>query len=152
MHLFEAFLAWMEVAPGDYVWKDLAYDIARLALVRLIDPVSGALREFWDGDWMPMPEPSGRIVEPGHQFEWAFLLLRWHELADAPAAVRAANRLVEIGETYEIAPVLDLAFAELWDDMKAKDNLIKLWPQTERLRVYLRLASRADCDRELARV
>jgi mannose/cellobiose epimerase-like protein (N-acyl-D-glucosamine 2-epimerase family) len=140
MHLFEAFLAWMEVDPADGTWRHLAEDIASLALDRLVDSQSGALREFWDGDWMPILNPEGRLIEPGHHFEWAWLLLRWDEKVGAPDAARAAHRLVEIGESHGIDP-RGLVIAELWDDFSLRDNLARLWPQTERLKAHLRWAS-----------
>ena len=38
------------------------------------------VREFFDGDWLPAAGIAGRIAEPGHCYEWAFLLDRWAKL------------------------------------------------------------------------
>ncbi|MBU2136203.1 MAG: AGE family epimerase/isomerase, partial [Alphaproteobacteria bacterium] len=70
MHLFEAALAWRE-AGSDPVWADLADRISTLAVERLIQPGVGGLPELFDGDWRPTAEAE---IEPGHQFEWGFLL------------------------------------------------------------------------------
>ena len=58
-----------------------------------IDAHNGALHEFFDADWNPAPGIEGRIVEPGHQFEWAWLLLRWAggKHRDAPARPRSSS-------------------------------------------------------------
>ncbi|MCR5879526.1 AGE family epimerase/isomerase [Phenylobacterium sp. J367] len=75
MHLFEAALAW-EMA-GDPSWEAVADEIARLALTRFIDAEAGVLREFFDADWRALADDAGGLIEPGHQFEWAYLLDAW---------------------------------------------------------------------------
>lgn len=130
MHLFEASLAW---APLDSsaAWQSLADRIGELALAHFIDPASGALREFFDADWQPVPGVEGRIVEPGHQFEWAWLLLRWRGSRDA-AVRRAALRLIDIGEQHGVQR--GVAINALLDDFSVHDPVARLWPQTERVK------------------
>ncbi|WP_202964710.1 AGE family epimerase/isomerase, partial [Inquilinus limosus] len=62
MHLFEASLAWVELGqgPDQQAWNDLADEIAGLALSHFIDPKTGYLREFFDGEWRPAPGRDGR--------------------------------------------------------------------------------------------
>jgi mannose-6-phosphate isomerase len=135
MHFFEAALAGCEVCSESSLWKPLADDIVQLALGKFIDPRSGALREFFDGDWNPVPGIDGRIVEPGHQFEWAWLLLRWScgktDAAHARATT-AALRLIDIGERHGVRN--GLAFNSMLDDFTPHDAGARLWPQTERLK------------------
>jgi len=133
MHLFEASLAWVEVG-GDPAWRALADEIAHLALTKFIDPVSGGLREYYDGDWNPMPGVDGRIVEPGHQFEWAWLLLRWGALAGRDDATNAALRLIEIGDGPGVDLARGVAIFALLDDMSVHDDVARLWAQTERIK------------------
>ena len=131
MHLFEAALAGCEVSSENSVWKPLADEIAELALTKFIDPVSGALREFFDAGWNPAPGIDGRIVEPGHQFEWAWLLLRWGGARNARARA-AALKLIDIGERHGVRN--GLATNSLLDDFSPHDAGARLWPQTERLK------------------
>ena len=131
MHLFEAALAGCEVCSDSSMWKHLADELAELALAKFIDPQSGALREFFDGDWNPAPGVQGRIVEPGHQFEWAWLLLRWGGAKHSRARA-SALKLIEIGETHGVRN--GLATNSLLDDFSAHDAGARLWPQTERLK------------------
>ena len=144
MHLFEAALAWEAVTEGDALWKDLADEIGTLALTRFIDAESGGLREFFDLDWKPLPGPKGRIMEPGHQFEWGWLLARWGGARGNEDAIAKARRLFEIGEQYGICPRRKVAIMALNDDFTWADGLARLWPQTEWLKAALRLASLSE--------
>jgi mannose/cellobiose epimerase-like protein (N-acyl-D-glucosamine 2-epimerase family) len=133
MHLFEASLAWVE-AGGDAQWRALADEIAELALSKFIDPVSGGLREYYDGDWNPAPGVDGRIIEPGHQFEWAWLLLRWGKLAGRDDAIAAALRMIAIGDGPGVDPGRGVAIFALLDDMSVHDDVARLWAQTEQIK------------------
>ncbi|HEU4781469.1 MAG TPA: AGE family epimerase/isomerase [Steroidobacteraceae bacterium] len=135
MHLFEAALAGCEMCSESSLWKPLADEIAELALTKFIDPHTGALREFFDEDWNPAPGTPGRIVEPGHQFEWAWLLLRWGGPKQGQVNARAraaALKLIDIGERHGLRN--GLATNSLLDDFSAHDAGARLWPQTERLK------------------
>ncbi len=142
MHLFEACLASEEVEGFDRVaWANLADEIAHLAMDRFIDAESGALREFFDHDWAPFPGEKGRIVEPGHLFEWAWLLLRWAERRGNAQAIVKARRLFEIGEKDGTCPDRDVVVMTLFDDFSVADPTARLWPQTEWLKAAIRFAA-----------
>jgi mannose-6-phosphate isomerase len=133
MHLFEASLAWVDIG-GDPVWRALADEIANLAMTHFIDPVSGGLREYFAADWSPAPGVAGRIVEPGHQYEWAWLLLRWASLASRRDAADAALRMIAFAEAHGIDRDRGVAINALLDDASVHDAKARLWPQTERIK------------------
>lgn len=139
MHLFEASLAW-EAVSSRSVWSGLADEIANLALTRFIDPVNGGLREFFTSDWAPMPDSSGQVMEPGHQFEWAWLLVRWGVSRSDSDALVAARRLYDIGWTYGIDESRGVAFMALNDDFTVRDPVARLWGQTEWIKAAVALA------------
>ncbi len=121
MHLLEAALAGLdagdEVDPGP--WAELADELVNLCLTHFIDPPSGALREYFDQSWQPVRGEPGRIIEPGHQFEWAWLLMRWAQSGHCgtdrrTACLGAARRLVEIGESHGVDSDRGVAFNEIW--------------------------------------
>ena len=149
MHMLEAALAWNEAAP-DPLWRDLADEIAELCLSRFLDPKSGALLELFDGDWNPLSEADQAAVEPGHQFEWAWLLARWGRLAGRDDAIAAARRLVDIGEIHGVDPGRGLAVNELDLTLDVRDARARLWPQTERIKAHLAIASLGERDRRSA--
>ncbi|ADZ71216.1 AGE family epimerase/isomerase [Polymorphum gilvum] len=143
MHLFEAALAW-EAAGGGPAWTALADEIAGLALERFIDATSGGLREFFDADWRPMPDARGRILEPGHQFEWAWLLVRWGTARGEARALAAARRLFAIGEEHGVCPDRQVAMMALDERFAVLDPVARLWAQTEWLKAALALAEIAE--------
>lgn len=133
MHLLEACLAWTELSP-EPGWPAMAQQIVDLATSRFIDPRTGALREFFAADWSPAPGIAGRIVEPGHQFEWAWLLLRWSGRAGAADLRPVALRLIELAEAHGVDQDRGVALDALLDDFSPHLNSARLWPQTERLK------------------
>jgi mannose-6-phosphate isomerase len=147
MHLLEACLAWIE-AGGDAEWSRLAHIIIDLALDHFIDPVSGSLLEFFDDQWRPAAGQAGRMVEPGHQFEWAWLLLRWSRLNPrlprATPARAAAMRLIEQGETFGVDRARQVAINGLLDDFSIHDAEARLWPQTERIKAWCLAAAQLE--------
>jgi mannose/cellobiose epimerase-like protein (N-acyl-D-glucosamine 2-epimerase family) len=130
MHLLESSLAWAK-ATGSAEFQRIADEIGEIALAHFIDPVSGALRESFRDDWSPAEGLSGRIVEPGHQLEWAFLLMSWKE-AQREDVRRAAVRLIDNAEQHGVRN--GVAINALLDDFSIHDGAARLWPQTERLR------------------
>jgi len=135
MHLLEAAMAWAE-AGGGPEWQALAAEIVELALTRFIDAEGGYLREFFDTDWAPAPGEDGRLIEPGHQFEWAWLLARWSQMTGEPRALPAARRLYAAG-LKGVDPARGVAINALNDDFTVRDANARLWPQTEWLKAAL---------------
>jgi mannose-6-phosphate isomerase len=133
MHLFEACLAWHDAA-GDAEWLVMADEIVRFATTRFIDPRTGAVREFFDQSWNPAPGLDGHSVDPGHQYEWAWLLWRWCSRADCDNAREVAMRLFEVGESHGVDASRGVVVNLLSDDLSVHDPEARLWPQTERIK------------------
>ncbi|WP_099867155.1 AGE family epimerase/isomerase [Pararhizobium haloflavum] len=142
MHLFEAAQAWETVAGVEAgPWRDLADEIAELCLARFIDPAGGFLREFFDLGWQPAEGEAGSVVEPGHQFEWAWLLARWaRRRGGRTEAVRRAARLFAVGETHGVDGHRGVAVMTLSDALVVVDPIARLWVQTEWLKSAVLLA------------
>ena len=133
MHLLEACLAWADIG-ADPGWSDWAHRLVDLAMRFFIRKDTGALGEFFTNDLRPAPGVAGRIVEPGHQFEWAWLLLRCE--GRHPGKLRdAALRLIDIGEGAGVHN--QVAVNSLLDDFSIHDPNARFWPQTERLKAAL---------------
>ena len=138
MHFFEAMLAWCEVEPGG-VWETIADKIADLCLTKFIDKEGGFLREYFDETWRPAPGGKGHVVEPGHQFEWTWLLERYARMRGDKRAHNAALRLFEMG-LRGIDPARDAAVHACNDSFAVTVPTARLWAQTERIKAALILA------------
>ncbi|MCK4376205.1 MAG: AGE family epimerase/isomerase, partial [Candidatus Brocadiae bacterium] len=74
MHLVEALLALYEVSEDErYISR--AAELCHLMNDKLFDHALGCLPEFFRDDWSELPDGRNYVM-PGHQMEWAWLLLR----------------------------------------------------------------------------
>ena len=142
MHLLEASLAW-EGAGGDAQWSALADRIVAQAHRYFIDVDGGFVREFFSPDWSPAAGDHGRLVEPGHQFEWAWLLARYGRSRGDTDAIVAARRLYAFG-LKGVGPRRQVAIDALNADGSTRSRRARLWPQTEWLKAALILAELSD--------
>ncbi|RZJ97520.1 MAG: mannose-1-phosphate guanylyltransferase [Brevundimonas sp.] len=138
MHLLEACLAWEALDPNG-PWTGLADEIVALARRSFIDAGGGFLREFFDENWSPAAGEDGRLVEPGHQFEWAWLLTRWSRLRGDIGLMADVHRLYETGNR-GVDTRTRITLDALNDDLTIRSRQARLWPQTERLKAALILA------------
>lgn len=140
MHLLEALLAW--VAAGERgPFEARAHEIVALARERLIDPATGAIGEYYDGDWAFAAGPEGALREPGHQFEWAYLLDLAERLIGGDHR-EAILKLERFGSVHGVRG--GLALFSLDAGGAIVDGSSRLWAQSERLRTMLVLAPRLD--------
>jgi mannose/cellobiose epimerase-like protein (N-acyl-D-glucosamine 2-epimerase family) len=133
MHLLEACLEWMD-RDNDRAWSELAEEIVELALRRFHDPASGFIREFFSGDWTLMPGEAADVVEPGHQYEWAWLLLRWSQRVHNPRAHQLALQLIDHTDDHGVDRARGVAINAIYGDGRPRDARARLWPQTERIK------------------
>jgi mannose/cellobiose epimerase-like protein (N-acyl-D-glucosamine 2-epimerase family) len=146
MHLFEAAQAWLDVDPSP-LWNDLARDMARHFLDKMMDPDHPRIREEFEADWTPKAGPAGQVIEPGHQFEWAWLLGRWARRTGDDRALTAAEGLYRTGLA-GIDSKTGVVLDELTDEGVPKSPMARLWPQAERLRAVLMFEADPAAQRE----
>jgi mannose-6-phosphate isomerase len=94
----------------------------------------GALPEYYDEAWRPMSDQPGQIVEPGHHFEWCWLLHRWRALGGGDLTAEA-ERLRQHAESNGL--VNGAACDQILIDGRPWRSTARLWPQTERLKANL---------------
>lgn len=144
MHLLESALAWSEVSD-DPAWSALAERVASLAATVFMDSKTGRLREFFEADWAPASGEKGRLVEPGHQFEWAWLLTRLHRRGGDQKWLRAARTLFDRG-VEGVDARGQVAVDALDEEGSVRIRRARLWPQTEWLKASLLLADLCPSD------
>ena len=142
MHLLEAALAWSEVDPDD-LWRNLADEIVALCQSKFICRETFVLLEHFDEAWSPLTDVSGEIVEPGHQFEWAWLLERWARSRSRKDVHELATQLFAAG-TRGVDRSRNVAVDEVSRTFEVRRATARLWPQTERLKAALMLAGTSD--------
>jgi mannose-6-phosphate isomerase len=143
MHLFEALLAASD-AFCDERFFNRARDLAALFLTRFFQAKEGALPEYFDEALVPCREAERFLVEPGHHYEWIWLL-HWYEKSAAaigasvsPDLTSAADFLFEFAERHAVNAANGLVANGLWSDGAFADGGFRLWPQTERLKAIAR--------------
>lgn len=134
MHLLEAMLAW-HARTSEAAFLDRADRIAGLFRSHFFDPVTGTVGEYFTDDLRPAALPEGGAAEPGHQFEWSWLL---HRLAKAGGM----SLLAEAGQLYRTALAHGLGpdgFAVDECDRSGRQTrrTRRTWPQTELIKSHL---------------
>lgn len=142
MHLLEAALAAVEHMP-EANFGYLADSLIELARARFIDAEAGLLFEYFDDALQqPVRDAFGRAVtEPGHHFEWAWLLDEHRRLRGAETREGAA--LADFALRRGFDAVQGLLLAEVYDDGSPADASVRLWPHGEWLKAALRLNGQA---------
>ncbi len=134
MHLFEAAIAWLKV-DTDPVWKNLATDVFDLCRTQFIDKKVGVICEYFDETWQPLRENGLFIFEPGHQFEWAWLMLQYENLTGISVG-SIPTQLYDNAEKYGINSHGE-AVDEVWSNFEIKKSSSRFWPQSERIKAAL---------------
>ena len=146
MHLLEALLA-LHVATSEKNWLRRAGALVDLFKRRFCDPETGALGEFFAADWSPAPGEAGRLREPGHQFEWVWLLCEYYRLSRDESVIPYADRLFAFGDKFGIEHGDGLGGA-VFDGVDAAGALVAgtklFWPQTEYIKALVARAEWRD--------
>jgi N-acylglucosamine 2-epimerase/mannose-6-phosphate isomerase len=134
MHLLEACLAAFE-ATDDERFLERARDVVTLFRAHFFN--GRTLGENFTDDWRRAPGDPGELVEPGHQFEWAWILGLYGRLSGAP--VPEAEALVAFAEQHGVDPATAATFNQIRADGTPLDRSSRTWPNTERIKGHLAL-------------
>ena len=132
MHLLEACLASFEAMPDERTAK-VSVEIAGLFQSHFFDADSRTLGEFFDDDWSRAKNLDGQMIEPGHQFEWAWILVNLKRLLGLDLADHA-RALVGFGEEFGINTATKATYDGVWDTGRLRDGKSRVWPNTERIK------------------
>ena len=139
MHLLEAMLA-MHQATGNRRWLERATQLIALFTRVLVDRDTGALAEYFDAQWSRAKGVPGTLREPGHQFEWVWLLGQYMRQSSRQDLEVHARRLFAFGTRHGLdatGPLKGVAF-DVVDAAGAVVTDSKLvWPQTEYIKACI---------------
>ncbi|WP_417493102.1 AGE family epimerase/isomerase [Maricaulis sp.] len=147
MHLFEALMALHE-ASGSREALAGAHAIKALFDRVFYDPATSMVHEFFNADWERATGDLGKVVEPGHLCEWAWLLHEYQRIGGEPIDP-AANAMFETAMRVGINPRTGLLNAAINPLGEVLDGSSRTWMQTEWLRTAVllcRAGRRESCD------
>jgi mannose-6-phosphate isomerase len=132
MHLLEASVAAYR-AFGDAAFLRVASSVVTLLRTRFLDPVTGALGEYFTEDLRPAGAP---VVEPGHHCEWVWLLEQYRLAAGGagPDVHDTSAALMRFVDRFGHHPVTGDVVDALGSDGMVTQMSARLWPQTECLK------------------
>jgi mannose/cellobiose epimerase-like protein (N-acyl-D-glucosamine 2-epimerase family) len=138
MHLFEAALAWATVDSATE-WEELSSELYHLCMNKFIDAETGNLCEHFDEGWKPQRVDGNFIFEPGHHFEWAWLLSIYQDFFHT----NTKDACLSLYEKATHYGVNDKHFVvdEVWSNGVVKKSSSRFWPQCERIKAACRLGS-----------
>ena len=132
MHLLEAYLALERAAPGRG-WLTRAASVIGLFLTRLFDRRRGILLEHFAEDWSAHPDSTlADVVEPGHHFEWVWLLHEYEQLSGTQL-VAWRKPLYEFAVLHGVSEN-GLVRDELGSDGSVRTSSHRVWPLTEAMK------------------
>ncbi len=141
MHLLEAVLALYETTR-DATFLATAAELVALFGTAFFDAASGTLGEFFRDDWSRADGDAGSHVEPGHHYEWVWLLDRYERLTGGTAG-GAPGRLYDFANAHGVRPGTGLVVDVVDRAGSIRDGSFRLWPQTEAIKAHLVMAERA---------
>lgn len=144
MHFFEGLLF---LAEGQLLHGELSKRVSTLIDEQVhlfdhyfFDTETNTLREFFETDLHPHPD-KGHILEPGHHFEWAWLLHFYEELFADGIERSERNRITDVaGHLLQsgIRIGLDITHGGYFDEVNSTGKVLKsskrIWPVTELLK------------------
>ena len=134
MHMFEASLALFD-ATQDKRHLERAAGIHEVMRKHWIAE-SGSLLELFDADWSRYGGKTGTTTEPGHQYEWVWLLDHYRERTGADVSSEIAS-LYAFARTYGRNSKTGLIMAAVAEDGAPMDMSARTWQQTEHLKASL---------------
>mgnify|MGYP006372082351 CR=1 FL=1 len=133
MHLLEATLA-MHGATQAPIWLGRATAMVGLFQRAFFDAETGSLGEYFDAQWRPIAGPESAVREPGHQFEWVWLLQQYIQASGRTDLNATTERLFQFGTRHGInpeGPMQGAVYDEVDKSGAPRARSMLMWPQTE---------------------
>jgi mannose-6-phosphate isomerase len=132
MHLLEGYIAAYD-ASGEDLYKDRIINLLTLAELHFYDENSSSLLEFFTPDWETDKE-DGHRIEPGHHFEWVWLLHQAYKIHPKASYLSMASSLWKKACDYGFdskGGIFNQIHAQSGDTLDATK---RIWPITEFLK------------------
>ncbi|MDG2312423.1 MAG: AGE family epimerase/isomerase [Alphaproteobacteria bacterium] len=148
MHLLEALLALYD-SIGNEQYLSRAENIIELFYKYFFNKETGTIGEFFDAAWRPAEGTVGQIVEPGHLYEWIWLLNKYSSFTSANCA-KDMNLIYDFAEKHGVnnkpGPTRGLVHDAVLSRGAELDENKRLWRQTEAIKAHIALL---ECDNNI---
>lgn len=141
MHLFEA-ATFLAAFTGRPLFRDFADELFELFETRLFVRATGLLPENFDLAWCPTGNGGALRIEPGHHYEWVWLLHRYARLARQPRAYALAEQLFDFADRFGHDETTGLVLDAIDRRGRPVDVDLRLWPNTELLKAQIAMQER----------
>lgn len=148
MHLYEAALGWLAVSQEN-CWRELADELTTLCTSKFIDQETGFLAEHYSTPWSPQLIEGAFIFEPGHHYEWAWLLSQYQQLTGVSTSKYSLS-LFKSAESFGLSADGHFVIDEVLSNTKAHKKSSRFWPQTERIKAAVDLGYGDAADQAFA--
>lgn len=144
MHLLEACLFAYDTFGKDS-YMNMADELYMLFQDIFYDQTTHTLGEFFTDTWKPHPD-QGHIVEPGHHFEWVWLLQRYRvaKQSNDPEIIKTMRELLDWANTYG----WDQTYGGIYNALNRKGEIVddkkRIWPFAEGLKANAMMLDLVD--------
>jgi mannose/cellobiose epimerase-like protein (N-acyl-D-glucosamine 2-epimerase family) len=142
MHLLEAVLALYETSP-EKQYLQVARDLIALFRERFFDAGTGTLGELFNEDLSACAGEAGDRVEPGHHYEWVWLLNEYSK-ASRENTVSERRALYRFAEAYGVDTTTGAVLDAVRRDGRVLSTARRLWPQTEGIKAQLTMLNQSQ--------
>lgn len=138
MHLFEGCLS-MYFITKDADYLDTADYVLDLLQNHFFDDVTSTLGEFFDNDLRPDVN-SGHIVEPGHHFEWVWLLYKRLSIPMSPGKSEKIKSIMNKLFDWARSNGIDSDYGGVFNEIDRNGIVLssskRIWGLTEAIKAY----------------
>ena len=134
MHMFEGLLSLWECS-NDARYLTRAGELFDLFVSHFFRPDPGILGEYFTAALQPAEGLAGRLVEPGHHYEWVWLLRRFEEISGRPVQPYV-DALYDFADRYGFDRT-GLIVDELLVDGSHHAPSRRIWPIAEAIKANL---------------
>lgn len=132
MHLLEGYIAAFNTTQ-DKEYKEIIESLLTLVVERFYDKKTKTLREFFSSNWK-LHLTTGNQVEPGHHFEWVWLLYEANKIVPNTDHTDLAQDLWSTATRYGLAANGGVYNQINGDTYQTIDKEKRIWPITEYLK------------------
>ena len=134
MHLLEALLEWRRLSD-EVIFSNISDEMTSLFFDKFYQSEVGALLEYFDDELNPALDMRAGITEPGHHYEWVWLLKRYQDIANCN--VQAYDKLYNFARQYGVNTRSGLLWGEVTSVGAPRGLRVRIWPHTEWVKAEL---------------